>query len=263
MVDLSSKDIIQKFKDIIHDEGQLVTFARSIGHKDLARKNAAAQELIAKVEPLARSVWGQRVNLVLHGSRAKHTFMDDSDFDYHIENSTSLVTMDEMYTFKKLCNAIPGVATFHKIKMALSLTYKVEDLEEGEIYVEIAPEKADYIDDATTIEPLIQRASPYFLQNASACHTVKLLKYLFQRTQPRLKACAIEQLVQDMHTKVISGRYLAGRDCGTKALLLLCFKQILEDKHQEFAAMARTVREVLPHGLPQLQLPSGCFSQSW
>ena len=224
MADLTTEDIINKIKDRIHDERLLVDLAQSIGRRDLDRKNAAAQELMVKVMPLARSMWGQTVNLVLHGSRAKLTFVDDSDFDYHIENTPHPLTLDEMYKFKKLCNRIPGVSTIPKIKMALSMSYVVADLDEGGIHVEIAPARADYIDDATTIEPLIQQASSYFKEHASASHTVKLLKFLFQRTQPRLKACAIEQLVQDMHAKVVySGRYLAGRDCGSKALLLLCF----------------------------------------
>ncbi|CAE7516371.1 unnamed protein product [Symbiodinium natans] len=255
MAELTSEEIIGRLKACVHDEPRLIHFAQSLGQEHLADKRDAAHQLMAKVEPLAHQIWGPQVQLVLHGSRAKGTFTDDSDFDYHIEKTGRPVTMDEMYKLKSLCNRLPGVSTIPRIKMALSISYKVEALQEGSIYVEIAPESADYIDDAATIEPLIQRAGTYFLENTSACLTVKLLKFLFQRTQPRLKACAIEQLVQEMHSKVVY-KYLAGRDCGPQALLLLCCKQILEDEHQEFAAMKGTVGKIFPQGLPRIHLPS-------
>ena len=39
-------------------------------------------------------------------------------------------------------------------------------------------------------------------ETTEACLATRLLKFLFQRTQPRLKACALEQLVQIMHTRL-------------------------------------------------------------
>ena len=129
------------------------------GHR---QKNDSASALIQQLVPLARSIWGSHVQLTLHGSRAKNTFIDDSDFDYHIENTPQPITLDEMYDFLERCRQIPGVSPIPKIKMALSLVYQVEGLEDNSIQVELAPERADYIDDETTIEPLIEKANTYF-----------------------------------------------------------------------------------------------------
>eukprot|EP00435_Cladocopium_sp_Y103_P059193 s722_g21.t1 len=258
MVPLSSKRIIELLKEALANEAALKEFAQGIGTKQSRQKNDSAFALIQQLLPLARSIWGPLVQLTLHGSRAKNTFIDDSDFDYHIENTPRPITLDEMYDFLERCRQIPGVSPIPKIKMALSLVYHVEGLEDNSIQVELAPEKADYIDDETTIEPLIEKANTYFFENPTACLATRLLKFLFQRTQPRLKACALEQLVQIMHTRLQQAD-LAGRDCGVRNLFLLCLKQI--EEQPECRAMKVTIRKVYPDGLPRLA-PSPTVSLS-
>ena len=139
------------------------------------QKNDSAFALIRQLVPLARSIWGPHVQLTLHGSRAKNTFIDDSDFDYHIESTPRPITLDEMYDFLERCRQIPGVSPIPKIKMALSLVYQVGGLEDNSIQVELAPEKADYIDDETTIEPLTEKANTYFFENPTATWFCKTL----------------------------------------------------------------------------------------
>merc|ERR1712032_707016 len=142
--------------------------------------------------------------------------------------------------------------------MALSLTYTVPFLEERALHAEFVPERSDYIpEDSSDGEPFIAGPNTYFEQNLCACYAVRLLKHLFQGTLPRMKSCTMEQLVQQMHSKVSIQHPAHWREdsSGTKHLFLLCLKQI--EEQPEFRAMAKMITEVYPDGLPKLSIPSG------
>lgn len=246
-----------QYRSIADDGVAMSQLAREIGQDQLERKKEAAKDLLRLVIPRAESIWGRQVVLKLHGSRAKNTFIDDSDFDYHIENTIGPITQDEMCKFRDECCTIPNVSARPKIKLALCLQYTVPRLEDGTLHFEFIPERADYLDASGTSDPFIEAADTYFLEHPCACHAVRLLKHLFQRTQPRLKACALEQLVQQVHSEKCIQDLARWRDdptC-TRDLFLSCLKVLESQPRCE--AMARLVSEVYPDGLPNVSVPSG------
>ncbi|CAK0830318.1 unnamed protein product, partial [Prorocentrum cordatum] len=253
---LDRDGLVKHFRRIAHDAEALTSYAQSIGQRQLQLKNAAAQDLLRMVVPRARQIWGPHVQLTLHGSRAKNTFIDDSDFDYHIEGTDNPITLDDMYKFGSLCREVPNVVVVSKITIALVLHFNVPQLEDRTLQVEFVPERADYIHDSSEHEPFIEAASTYFVEHPCACYVVRLLKSLFQRTQPKLKGCALEQMVEQMHSNVSRRHPCAWRDAGlprcTRDLFSLCLKQI-EDQ-PECHAMAALASEVFTHGLPQVSI---------
>lgn len=243
--------IVKTFSDIGTDANALYKLASSIGKNQLATKERAAKHFCGKLLPKAQEVWGRQVRLTLHGSRAKNTFLDESDFDYHLDDTLEPVTLDEMHRLKELCKDIRGVNPLPKVKLALVIVCSFEGLEKPGVVIEIVPSRCDYVDEADLIESLIAKPSMYFVDCIVASNVVRLLKYFFQRTAPCLKGCAIENLVEAAHRHDSHCIY-AGNEANTMYLFLRMLHIIAEQQAQssQYAAMLAFIEKVYPEGVP-------------
>ena len=139
------------------------------------------------IHSCANEIW-PCYELELQGSTKKGTNIRGSDFDFHLVTSEP-VNLHQMY---RLQDALmqSGVEVTQSIRVALKLHYHNSNLNFGT--VELVPVKGIYFDGPVNIS----KADSFFFGNRPAQRAVRVLKYLFSRTKPKLKNCFIEDLVK-------------------------------------------------------------------
>lgn len=249
---LSTSAILKRITRAIKRPQRFLEFAEALGQGSSdEQREVVAKRVIEQIMPLVRLVFGDGANLTLHGSRAKWTHIDDSDFDYHIEGLGRAATLDDMYSLKnEIDTKLTGIVSTHRdIKVALSVTV-MSSQASPQFIIEIVPEECDYMD--KEVRATIEKADPYFREHSSARNVVRALKYMFLRTRPRLKNCEIEVAVQDIHR---SGNDLPRREPEASFYLFIHVLRYIEDmagnlaspKLQEYRSMVKLVSELGLH----------------
>lgn len=159
---------------------------------NLSPRDAEPNFLIREIMDCAGSIWGKQTRLTLQGSAAKGTNISGSDFDYHIECTKRCVSLEDMHRLRSMLETKlqwAGVQTNPNIVVALKLHYEAT---ETFGVIELVPERADYFPQGAQIT----KADPYFKCHPYARAPVRVLKYLFKHSRPKIKHCFMEDLVK-------------------------------------------------------------------
>eukprot|EP00438_Fugacium_kawagutii_P025465 Skav230231 [mRNA] locus=scaffold4204:70842:71963:- [translate_table: standard] len=180
--DKKHKRMIEEVRSAIQDCHHFSIFADSLA----PRSSNPPKWLMNKIHSCASEIWPWH-KLKLQGSAKKGTNIRGSDFDFHLLTS-ELVDLDQMHRLRDALMQ-SGVEVTERIMVALKLHYYTN----GNFgTVEVVPVKGSYFD----ADVNISKADSFFFGNHPAQRAVRVLKYLFSQTEPKLKNCFIEDLVK-------------------------------------------------------------------